>query len=149
MMEEFLAFGQGIEDFPDELKGHLKSCQDCESFYQESLLLNDLLEEPLAFPPPDLVSNVMQRIASEEAPPVRLPWGERLAWAISGALAMYCAEHIPEYSSSWLTNIEQIFLQTGALFQAPMALSATSVLLSAICLFMMQGALVYKTRTVI
>lgn len=146
-MDEVLAFGGTPSDFPEECTEHIAHCESCSAFLDESLALGQLLEDPIPFPPVNLTEQVMERIAESEKVEVGLPWTERLAWAASGAVGMYCLDRIPEYSSNWLSEVQSFFLQAEWAFTTPIAMSASSLALMALVLLLGQGALVYKART--
>lgn len=150
-IEEVLALGGGEESLSAIVQEHLEQCEDCRDYLQEGLQLNKLMEEPLALPPSDLTELVMARIGAEtepaEVPESRLPWAERFAWAVSGAVGMYCLERIPEYSSSWFEGLDKLVFQTEWVFRMPVAVSATSLAAAAFLLFVFQGAIIYGTRS--
>lgn len=146
-MDEVLAFGGTPSDFPEQCNEHLTRCESCSAFLEESLALGQLLEEPIPFPPVNLAETVMERIAESERVEVGLPWTERLAWAASGAIAMYCLDRIPEYSMNWMSELQSFFIQAEWAFTTPVAMSASSLVLMAFVLLLGQGALVYKART--
>ena len=146
-MDEVLAFGGTAEEFSVECQEHLQECQSCQAFVEESLALNQVLEEPLAFPPVDLTERVMARIAAEEVEEVKLPWAERFAWLACGAIAMYCLERLPEYTSDWTTSLETFWSQTEWMIQMPVTASASTLVLAAVILAIVQGGLIYGTRS--
>jgi hypothetical protein len=145
-MDEILALGGSAEELTAECRNHLETCEACQAFLEESLALNLALEEPIPFPPANLAEQVMERIAFSEAEEPSLPWAERLAWVASGAIAMFCLERIPEYSSDWFSSFEAMFAQAEWVMKMPFALSASSLVLAAVVLFLVQGALIYGTR---
>lgn len=149
LIDEILALGGSPAEYPSHLERHLTTCQECQAFSHDGLLLNQALDEPLPLPPADLAKQVMQRIQSSQIEEVKLPWAERLAWAASGAIAMFCLERIPEYSASWWSELEQATRQMDWLMATPLALSASSLVAAALSLLAVQGLLVYKTRTVL
>ena len=150
-IDEVLALGGGEESLSVEVRRHLEECPDCTEFLQDCLQLNKLMEEPLPLPPADLTERVMARISAdtvvEEPLETRLPWAERFAWAVSGAVGMYCLERIPEYSSSWFEGLDKLVFQSDWVFTMPVAMSATSLALAAFLLFVVQGAIIYGTRS--
>lgn len=149
-MDEILALGGTEVDFASPLTEHLKSCESCRDFCSEGLLLNQMMEEPVPLPPAELVTGVMARVAAvRPAEEVRLPWAERLAWASSGAVAMFFLERIPEFSLNWLTNLQQDVSQVDWSIPVPMVLSASTLIVLALVLATVQGTLVYRTRAVI
>lgn len=148
-MDEVLALGGTPEEFNQECQDHIVECQACQDFCEESLALANLLEEPIPLPPADLTAAVMQRIAQSElaeAEAPRLPWAERFAWAASGAIAMFGLERIPEYSSSWFSGVEQLFLAGEWAFKVPLGVSMSTMIMTALTLLVVQGALVYRTK---
>jgi predicted anti-sigma-YlaC factor YlaD len=148
-MDEVLAFGGTEAEFSQPLTEHLATCEPCRDFCSDGLLLNQMMEEPVPLPPADLVPNVMAQVAAAQTVDVRLPWAERLAWAASGAVSMFFIERIPEYSFSWLTDLQQVVAQVDWSFPVPMAASASTLVLAALTLATVQGTLVYRTRAVI
>ena len=157
-IDEVLALGGGEESLSPGLLEHVGTCGACRAFLEEGLELNRLMEEPLPLPPVDLVEGVMARVKAEslapesehrpelEAVEPRLPWAERFAWAVSGAVGMYCLERVPEYSSSWFEGLDTLLFSTEWVFRMPMAVSATSLVAAAFLLFLFQGAIIYGTR---
>lgn len=148
-MEEIAALGGDEEGLPAALRAHLGECKACREYWEESLELNRLLEEPLALPPANLAELVMARLEETEPPSLVetcLPWAERFAWAASGAVAMFCLERLPEYSTGWIAALGDLWSQSEALFQVPVAASASTLMLAALVLLSVQSALVYGTR---
>jgi hypothetical protein len=149
-MDEVLAFGGTEADFTPPLTEHLEACEICRGFCSEGILLSQMMEEPVPLPPADLVPSVMARVAAAQSvEEVRLPWAERLAWAASGAVGMFFIERIPEYSLSWLTNLQQVVTQIDWSLPVPIAASASTLVLAAVTLVTVQGGLVYGTRAAI
>lgn len=149
-IDEILALGGAENEFSPALTEHLAGCENCREFCQDGLLLNQMMEEPAPLPPADLVSGVMARVAAERQPEeVRLPWAERLAWAASGAVGMFFLDRLPEYSLSWLTELQQSVAQMEWAFPVPMATSASTLVFAAAALLVVQGTLVYRTRALI
>ncbi|MCA9778168.1 MAG: hypothetical protein KC800_15685 [Candidatus Eremiobacteraeota bacterium] len=149
-IDEILAVGGAEDDFSTPLSEHLLECESCREFCQDGLVLNQMMEEPAPLPPADLVSGVMARVASDREPEeVRLPWAERLAWAASGAVAMFFVERLPEFSLSWLSEVEQTMSQLDWAFPVPIATSASTLAVAALVLLAVQGSLVYRTRALI
>lgn len=97
-IEEWLI--QPSSALPPEIERHLEGCPDCQTLYEEGLLLNRLLSEPLGLPPADLSSRIMQAIRTESgqerdlgpAPPIA--WSERLAWALLGSMLTLALSHL-------------------------------------------------------
>lgn len=148
-MDEVLALGGTPEEFDQECQNHILECESCQAFCEESVALASLLDEPIPLPPADLTASVMQRITQSDLAEVelpRLPWAERFAWAASGAIAMFGLERIPEYSSSWFSGFEQIFLAGEWAFKVPMGVSVSTMMVTAFGLVVLQGALVYRTK---
>lgn len=145
-MDEVLAFGGDRGDFQADCTAHLEDCENCQAFLEESLALNQLMEEPIPFPPVNLTEQVMERVLHSEREEPSLPWAERLAWAASGAVGMYLLDRIPEYSSDWFSGLETLILQAEWAFSVPLAMSASTLFFTALILLIGQGALVYKTR---
>lgn len=148
-MDEVLGLGGTTDEFSPECRSHLRHCSECQVFVEESLELNRLMEEPVPFPPEDMVNQVMARIEAEQAPEARLPWAERFAWAASGAVAMYCVERIPQYSSSLWTTLESVLSQSESLLKIPMTISPSFLILMALSLLLIQTALIYRTRALV
>ena len=137
-IDEILALGGTESEFSQPLAEHLAACESCREFCDDGLLLNQMMEEPTPLPPSDIVSGE-----------VRLPWAERLAWAASGAVAMFFLERLPEFSLSWLSELQQSVAQVDLAFPVPMAASASTLVIAAAALLVVQGALVYRTRALI
>ncbi len=149
-IDEILALGGAENDFSKPLTEHLAACEGCREFCQDGLLLNQMMEEPTPLPPSDIVSGVMARVAAERLPEeVRLPWAERLAWAASGAVAMFFLERLPDFSLTWLSELQRSVAQVDWAFPVPMAASASTLVLAAVTLLVVQGTLVYRTRALI
>jgi len=149
-IDEILALGGTESEFSQPLAEHLAACESCREFCDDGLLLNQMMEEPTPLPPSDIVSGVMARVAEERhVEEVRLPWAERLAWAASGAVAMFFLERLPEFSLSWLSELQQSVAQVDLAFPVPMAASASTLVIAAAALLVVQGALVYRTRALI
>ena len=148
-IDEVLALGGAESDFSQPLAEHLAGCESCREFCDDGLLLNQMMDEPAPLPPSEIVSGVMARVALERQPEVKLPWAERLAWAASGAVAMFFLERLPQVSLSWLSELQQSVAQVELAFPVPMAASASTLVLAAAALFVVQGTLVYRTRALI
>jgi len=148
-MEEVLALAGTTEDFPADCLDHLEVCGSCREFLEDSLQLNRVLREPLPFPPTDLAERVMERIALSEAEEPQLPWAERFAWVVCGAIAMFCVERLPEYSAGWSSSLESLWTQAEWMMDVPFALSASKLVLAGVVLLLVQGALILKTRATV
>ena len=161
-MDEILAVGGSEADFSPALAEHVESCENCRKFCREGLLLNQLMEEPVPLPPVDLVPGVMGRLERhpqslsglpgpvERGPrESKLTWAERMAWASSGAVAMFMWERIPVVSLSWLESLQNVLLQVDWTFPVPVSTSASTLVVAALTLMTVQGALAYKTRALI
>lgn len=148
-MDDVLAQGGTPDEFSPQCRTHLHDCSECRDFVEESLELNRLMEEPVPFPPEDMVEQVMARIEADQLSEPRLPWAERFAWAASGAVAMYCVERIPQYSSSMWTTMESVLTQSESLLKVPLAMSPSFLVLMALSLLLVQTALIYRTRALV
>ncbi len=85
-IEEHLAVGVPPDLLPERLARHLGSCEVCQDFVEESLLLSRLLEEPLPLPPAELAEKVLAAVNSPLQAEAGLGLGERLAWASLGGM---------------------------------------------------------------
>ena len=62
---------------------------------------------------------------------------------------MFFLERLPEFSLSWLSELQQSVAQVDLAFPVPMAASASTLVIAAAALLVVQGALVYRTRALI
>lgn len=134
-----------------DLAEHLQSCPACREALAQELELCALLEEPLPLPPSDLVSGVMARIGDDVnvAGPARepaLPWAERFAWAASGAVAMFCLDHLPLQATDWLAELQSIFASLASMGSMPFELNGLYLAVMAAVLLAAQGAMVYQVK---
>lgn len=149
-IEMELAIGDaGQDSLSAECREHLAECKECTSYLEQELELNRALAEPVPLPPPDLADLVMARVAAEKEQVAEpsLPWGERLAWAASGAAAMFCLNNLPALSADWMSKLQMSLVSLDpSSFQVPYSLSVASVGALAVLLMAVQGVMVYQVR---
>ncbi len=145
-----LAIGDaGEESLSAECREHLAECEVCAGYLEQELELNRALAEPVPLPPGDLNDLVMARISADQESSVEsaLPWGERLAWAASGAAAMFCINNLPALSADWMSKLQMSLTSLDfSAVQVPYSLSLASVGALAVLLVAVQGVMVYQVR---
>lgn len=148
---ELVTLKGGEPQWEASIAEHLKGCPQCREVLEQELELCVLLDEPLPLPPADLIPGVLARIASESParPPLRepsLPWAEKVAWAASGAAAMFCLDRLPTLSTEWWDELWSSFWSIASVWSAPFEINGAYLAALALVLVLAQSVMVYQVR---
>jgi hypothetical protein len=75
-----------------------------------------------------------------------LPWAERLAWAASGAAAMFFIERMPSVSTDWLGEAQAMLGGVMGWLWIPFEVNGLYLAVTALVLLALQGAMIYQVK---